>query len=405
MRQTWRWFGPRDLVSIDDMMQAGVEGVVSALHHVPTGAVWTSEEVAKRQAEIGRMKDGSPSGLKWEVVESLPVSEDVKKQTGSWREHIANYKTSLRVLRDAGIEVICYNFMPVLDWTRTNLAWRLPNGATCMRFDLNDFAAFDIHILARPGAAEDYPREVAEDAKRRFEAMDNATRQALARNVVFGLPGAAEHFTLEDVRAHLAEYAAISEERLRGHLINFLAEVTPVAQELGLRLCCHPDDPPFSLLGLPRVMSTEADYRKVMAAVDLPANGITLCTGSLGARPDNDLPGMMDRLGDRVHFLHLRNVQRQSGDVMGSFYEAEHLGGGTDMVAMIAAVLREESRRRAAGRSDHRIPFRPDHGQDILDDLGRKAQPGYPAIGRLKGLAELRGIMTALQHPVEGIRP
>jgi mannonate dehydratase len=405
MRQTWRWFGPRDLVSIDDMMQAGVEGVVSALHHVPTGAVWTAEEVAKRQAEIGRMRDGSPSGLKWEVVESLPVSEDIKKQTGSWREHIANYKTSLRVLRDAGIEVICYNFMPVLDWTRTDLAWRLPNGATCMRFDLNDFAAFDIHILARPGASESYPPEVVEDAKRRFEAMDDAARQALARNVVFGLPGAAEHFTLEDVRGHLAEYAAISEERLRSHLIDFLAEVTPVAQDLGLRLCCHPDDPPFSLLGLPRVMSTEADYRKVMAAVDLPANGITLCTGSLGARPDNDLPGMMDRLGDRVHFLHLRNVQRQSSDIMGSFYEAEHLGGGTDMVAMIAAVLREEGRRRAAGRPDCSIPFRPDHGQDILDDLGRKAQPGYPAIGRLKGLAELRGIMTALQHPVEGSDP
>ena len=405
MRQTWRWFGPRDLVSIDDMMQAGVEGVVSALHHVPTGAVWTGEEVKKRQAEIGRMKDGNPSGLKWEVVESLPVSEDIKKQKGSWREHIANYKTSLKVLRDAGIEVICYNFMPVLDWTRTDLAWRLPNGATCMRFDLNDFAAFDIHILARPGAVENYPPEVVEDAKRRFEAMDDAARQALARNVVFGLPGAAEHFTLEDVRGHLAEYAAISEERLRSHLIDFLGEVTPVAQDLGLRLCCHPDDPPFSLLGLPRVMSTEADYRKVMETVDLPANGITLCTGSLGARPDNDLPGMMDRLGDRVHFLHLRNVQRQSGDIMGSFYEAEHLGGGTDMVAMIAAVLREENRRRTAGRSDCSIPFRPDHGQDILDDLGRKAQPGYPAIGRLKGLAELRGIMTALQHPVEGIHP
>ena len=405
MRQTWRWFGPRDLVSVDDMMQAGVEGVVSALHHVPTGAAWTREEVEKRQAEIGRMKDGAPSGLKWEVVESLPVSEDIKKQKGAWREHIANYKTSLGVLRDAGIEVICYNFMPVLDWTRTDLSWRLPNGATCMRFDLNDFAAFDIHILARPGAAEDYPAEVVEDARRRFEAMDDAARQALARNVVFGLPGAAEHFTLEDVRGHLAEYAAISEDRLRNHLVDFLAEVTPVAQELGLRLCCHPDDPPFSLLGLPRVMSTEADYRKVMAAVDLPASGITLCTGSLGARRDNDLPGMMDRLGDRVHFLHLRNVQRQSDDIMGSFYEAEHLGGGTDMVAMIAAVLREEGRRRAAGRSDCSIPFRPDHGQDILDDLGRKAQPGYPAIGRLKGLAELRGIMTALQHPLEGIHP
>ncbi len=403
MRQTWRWFGPKDLVSVDDMMQAGVEGVVSALHHLPTGAVWAREEVDKRQAEIGRMRDGSPSGLKWEVVESLPVSEDIKKQKGSWRDHIANYKTSLKVLRDAGIEVICYNFMPVLDWTRTDLAWRLPNGATCMRFDLTDFAAFDIHILARPVAAEDYPADVVADAARRFVAMDDAARQALARNVVFGLPGAAEHFTLEDVRGHLAEYAAISEDQLRTHLIDFLSEVAPVAQDLGLRLCCHPDDPPFSLLGLPRVMSTEADYRKVMAAVDLPASGITLCTGSLGVRPDNDLPGMMDRLGDRVHFLHLRNVRRETDGLMGSFYEAEHLGGGTDMVAMIAAVLREEARRRKAGRADCNIPMRPDHGQDILDDLGRKAQPGYPAIGRLKGLAELRGIMTALEHPVEGI--
>lgn len=403
MRQTWRWFGPKDLVSVDDMMQAGVEGVVSALHHLPTGAVWAREEVDKRQAEIGRMRDGSPSGLKWEVVESLPVSEDIKKQKGSWRDHIANYKTSLKVLRDAGIEVICYNFMPVLDWTRTDLAWRLPNGATCMRFDLTDFAAFDIHILARPGAPEDYPADVVADAARRFVAMDDAAHQALARNVVFGLPGAAEHFTLEDVRGHLAEYAAISEDQLRTHLIDFLSEVAPVAQDLGLRLCCHPDDPPFSLLGLPRVMSTEVDYRKVMAAVDLPASGITLCTGSLGVRPDNDLPGMMDRLGDRVHFLHLRNVRRETDGLMGSFYEAEHLGGGTDMVAMIAAVLREEARRRKAGRADCNIPMRPDHGQDILDDLGRKAQPGYPAIGRLKGLAELRGIMTALEHPVEGI--
>lgn len=405
MRQTWRWFGPKDLVSVDDMMQAGVEGVVSALHHVPTGAAWTPEEVEQRQTEIGRMKNGSPSGLKWEVVESLPVSEDIKKQKGAWREHIAHYKSSLKVLRDAGIEVICYNFMPVLDWTRTDLAWRLPNGATCMRFDLNDFAAFDIHILARPGAVEDYPPEVVGEASRRFAAMDEKTCRALARNVVFGLPGAAEHFTLEDVRTHLAEYAAISEDQLRAHLIDFLAEVAPVAQDLGLRLCCHPDDPPFSLLGLPRVMSTEDDYRKMMAAVDLPASGITLCTGSLGARPDNDLPGMMDRLGDRVHFLHLRNVRRESQGIMGSFYEAEHLGGGTDMVAVIAAALREEERRRAGGRSDCSIPFRPDHGQDILDDLTRSAQPGYPAIGRLKGLAELRGIMTALQHPVEGIRP
>ena len=404
MRQTWRWFGPKDLVSVDDMMQAGVEGVVSALHHVPTGAPWTAAEVSRRQSEIGRMKDGTPSGLRWEVVESLPVSEDIKKQKGAWREHIANYKTSLAVLRDAGIAVICYNFMPVLDWTRTDLAHRLRNGATCMRFDFTDFAAFDIHILARPGAAGDYPETVREEAARRHAGMDEAARSALARNVVFGLPGAAERFTLEDVRAHLAEYSGVSPERLRANLIDFLAEVAPVAQSLGLRLCCHPDDPPFPLLGLPRVMSTEADYAAVLNAVDVPANGITLCSGSLGARPDNDLPGMMRRLGPRVHFLHLRNVTRESAEIRGSFHEAEHLGGGTDMVALIAEVLREEARRRAEGRADVSIPMRPDHGQDILDDLGRKAQPGYPAIGRLKGLAELRGIMTALAHPAEGLR-
>lgn len=404
MRQTWRWFGPKDLVSIDDMMQAGVEGVVSALHHIPTGAVWTAEEIARRQALIGVMKDGSPSGLKWEVVESLPVSEDIKKQKGDWRAHLEAWKASMRALRAAGIEVICYNFMPVLDWTRTDLAWRLPNGATCMRFDLTDFAAFDIHILARPGAAEDFPESVVAEAGRRFAAMSEADKAALAKNVVFGLPGAAESFSLDDVRSHLAEYDRLSPETLRSHMIDFLSEVTPLAQELGVRLCCHPDDPPFALLGLPRVMSTEGDYRAVLDAVDLSANGVTLCSGSLGARPDNDLPGMMARLADRVHFLHLRNVTRESEGIMGSFHEAEHLGGGTDMVALIAAVLREERRRRAEGRADHQIPFRPDHGQDILDDLKRKAQPGYPSIGRLKGLAELRGIMTALDHPVEGLR-
>ncbi|GGH50433.1 mannonate dehydratase [Frigidibacter albus] len=404
MRQTWRWFGPKDLCSINDMRQAGVEGVVSALHHIPTGAVWSPAEIARRQDEIGRMKDGSPSHLAWEVVESLPVSEDIKKQKGDWRAHLETWKTSMRNLREAGIEVICYNFMPVLDWTRTDLAWRLPTGGTCMRFDLIDFAAFDIHILARPGAAEDFTPEVTEEANRRFADMSEDRKLALARNVVFGLPGAAENFSLEDVRRHLAEYASVSADRLRGHLVDFLAEVTPLAQDLGVRLCCHPDDPPFPLLGLPRVMSLEADYRAVMQAVDIPANGITLCSGSLGARPDNDLPGMMDRLGDRVHFLHLRNVLRESADVKGSFHEAEHLGGGTDMVALIAAVLREERRRKAAGRADVSIPMRPDHGQDILDDLGRQAQPGYPSIGRLKGLAELRGIMTALEHPVEGLR-
>ncbi|TCO71315.1 mannonate dehydratase [Rhodovulum euryhalinum] len=396
MRQTWRWFGPRDLVPIDHVAQAGAEGIVTALHHVPTGAVWTPDEIARRQAEVAVMADGSPSGLAWDVVESLPVSEDIKRQTGAWRAHLAAYRQSLENLAAAGIEVICYNFMPVLDWTRTDLAWRLPNGATCMRFDLADFAAFDLHILARPGAAEDYDAALRDEAARRFAAMDDDRRTHLARNVVFGLPGAAERFSLEDVRAQLALYDGIGPDRLRAHLIDFLAEVAPTAERLGLRLCCHPDDPPVPLLGLPRVMSTEADFRAVTRAVDLPANGITLCSGSLGARPDNDLPGMMERLGERVHFLHLRNVKRESPDIRGSFHEAEHLGGDTDMVALVEAALREEARRRKAGRADWSIPFRPDHGQDILDDLGRRAQPGYPSIGRLKGLAELRGIIAAL---------
>lgn len=400
MRQTWRWFGPKDLTSIDDMRQAGVEGVVSALHHVPTGEIWTKDEILLRQAQIGHMKDGAPSRLAWEVVESLPVSEDIKRQTGDWKTHIANWKASMINLSRAGIEVICYNFMPVLDWTRTDLAFRLDSGATCMRFDLIDFAAFDIHILQRKGASESFPSDVAQAADQRFVTMSDARREELAANTVYGLPGAAENFTLADVRDHLAKYDSISPDRLRSHLIDFLSEVSPLAEELGMRLCCHPDDPPFPLLGLPRVMSTEADYRRIIEAVDIPSNGITLCTGSLGTRRDNDLPGMMDRLGNRVHFLHLRNVTIEDAGQYGSFHEAGHLEGGTDMVAMVAAILAEERQRKAAGRKDWQIPFRPDHGQDILDDLGRRGQPGYPSIGRLKGLAELRGIMTALEHPL-----
>jgi mannonate dehydratase len=399
MRQTWRWFGPDDLVSVDDMLQAGVEDVVSALHHIPSGDLWTAEEINRRKADIAQMKDGQPSGLAWEVVESLPVSEDIKKQKGAWREHIANYKQSLRNIAEAGIEVVCYNFMPVLDWTRTDLAWRLSHGGTCMRFDYAEFAAFDIHVLGRDGAKNDFPAEIIEQAGRLHAAMDDDQRRRLAANIAFGLPGSAEHMTLDGLSQHLSEYGSISADQLRGHFTAFLEEVIPAAQEAGVRMCCHPDDPPFPLLGLPRIMSTEADYAATLEAVDLPANGITLCSGSLGARPDNDLPGMMQRLGDRVHFLHLRNVKRDTADIRGSFHEAEHLGGDTDMVALIAAVLAEEARRRDAGRADHSIPMRPDHGQDILDDLNRRAQPGYPAIGRLKGLAELRGIMTALSHP------
>ncbi|MFC0202248.1 mannonate dehydratase [Paracoccus rhizosphaerae] len=399
MKQTWRWFGPKDLVSIDDMLQAGVEGVVTALHHVPTGEVWQPAEIEERQARLAVMKDGSPSGLTWDVVESLPVSEDIKRQTGDWKRHIDNWKTSMRNLRAAGLEVICYNFMPILDWTRTDLAYRLRNGATCMRFDAIDFAAFDLFILDRRGATEGYVPEIVEKARDRLATMNDARRQELTGNVVFGLPGAAERMTLDDVKTHLAHYDRITPDQLRAHLIDFLAEVTPLAEELGMRLCCHPDDPPFPLLGLPRIMSTEADYKAVMDAVDLRANGITLCTGSLGARADNDLPGMMSRLGDRVHFLHLRNVALEEAHLGGSFHEAAHLEGNTDMVVMIAAILAEEARRQAEGRADCQIPMRPDHGQDILDDQNRKAQPGYPAIGRLKGLAELRGIAAALAHP------
>ena len=399
MRQTWRWFGPHDLTTIDDIIQSGAEGVVSALHHVPNGVVWTPEEIARRQHQIATRTDGSPSGLNWDVVESLPISEDIKKQTGDWRAHIASYRTSMEHLAEAGIAVICYNFMPVLDWTRTALRWRLPHGGTCMRFDINDFAAFDIHILARSGASADYTPEIVEEAAMRFALLDEAGRTTLARSVTMGLPGSTDSMSLDDMHAHLAQYGAISADQLRRHFIDFLEQVVPLAEELGLRLCCHPDDPPFPLLGLPRIMSSAADYRAVLDAVDSPANGMTLCSGSLGARPDNDLPAIMAEFGPRVHFLHLRNIKRESPDIKGSFHEAEHLQGDTDMVALIAAILAEERRRKAEGRADWQIPMRPDHGQDILDDLGRTtAQPGYPTIGRMKGLAELRGITRALEH-------
>ena len=403
MRQTWRWFGPHDLASTDDMVQSGVEGVVTALHHIPNGDVWTPVEIERRQHEIARLKDGSPSGLCWEVVESLPVSEDIKKQKGDFRAHFEAYRQSLENLASAGIEIVCYNFMPVLDWTRTDLTWRLPHGGRCMRFDLTDFAAFDIFILERHGARADYPQQMVDEAGRRFEDMDDQRRQALTANVTAGLPGANQNLSLQGVRDHLDQYGHITAERLRTHFIAFLHEVVPTAERLGLRLCCHPDDPPFALLGLPRIMSTEADYRTMLDAVDSPANGMTLCSGSLGARPDNDLPAMMQRLGSRVHFLHLRNVRRDAKDLRGSFHESEHLNGDVDMVALIAAVVREEARRKAEGRSDHQIPMRPDHGQDILDDLGRRGQPGYPTIGRMRGLAELRGVMQAFTHPQYGI--
>jgi mannonate dehydratase len=402
MRQTWRWFGPVDKVTLADARQAGVEGIVTALHHVSTGAMWTAEEIEKRQREVAFHPDGSMTHLAWEVVESLPVSEAIKTQTGEWRAHIVHYRRSLDNLARAGIPVICYNFMPVLDWTRTDLGWQVPHGGRAMRFDLADFAAFDVHVLKRKGAAESYSEPIKAEAAKRFAKLDDAQQRKLAANIVAGLPGTQEHWTLDSVAAHLATYDRIGPDRLRKNLIDFLAEVAPHAEKLGLRLCCHPDDPPFPLLGLPRVMSTLADYRAVLDAVDVPANGVTFCTGSLGARPDNDLPAMVKDLAPRIHFVHLRNVTRDSEEVPCSFFEDEHLAGQADMVAVIAALLAEERRRKKEGRADVEIPMRPDHGQDILDDLKRGAQPGYPAIGRLKGLAELRGVMTTLNHPTFG---
>jgi mannonate dehydratase len=397
MRHVWRWFGPVDKVTIADARQAGAQGIVSALHHVPHGAVWLPAEIENRQREVASLPDGSSSDLNWEIVESLPVSEAIKTQVGEWRSHIASYKTSLENLARAGISVICYNFMPVLDWTRTDLAWRLPHGGTTMRFDLVDFAAFDIHILKRKRALGDYTPKIASEAERRYARMDDVARKVLARSVNSGLPGSTEDTSLDGLAAQLSNYDRIDATILRRHFVDFLAEVVPTAERLGLRLCCHPDDPPFPLLGLPRVMSTEADYRYILDAVDSPANGATLCTGSLGARSDNDLPGMIGRLGPRIHFAHLRNVRKEEPGTPCSFHEDEHLAGDTDMVAVVAALLHEEARRKKEGRPDAVIPMRPDHGQDILDDLTRGAQPGYPAIGRLKGLAELRGVEHAIR--------
>lgn len=392
MRHTWRWFGPVDQVSLRDAAQAGATGIVSALHHIPTGDVWPEDEIAKRHAEI------RAAGLIWDVVESVPVSEAIKTQTGDWRDHIANWSETLRRLADSGIRTVCYNFMPVLDWTRTDLRWETRGGARAMRFDLPDFVAFDIHILQRPDAAADYSEALAAEAAKRFAAFSPERIADLGRNIGAGLPGSADGYTLDQLREKLAAYDGIDADRLRQHLVDFLTEVVPVAEQVGINICAHPDDPPWPLLGLPRILSTEADYRHILDAVPSRANGVTFCTGSLGARGDNDLPAMVGRLADRIHFVHLRNVTREAEATPCSFFEDEHLEGGTDMVAVIDALLAEEARRCAEGRADHEIPMRPDHGQEILDDLKRGAQPGYPAIGRLKGLAELRGIERALTH-------
>ena len=393
MRETWRWFGPPDPITLAEVVQTGAVGIVSALHHVPSGVAWRADEVAARKAEI------AAAGLTWDVIESIPVSESIKTRSGPWRAHVDAWIESLRAVAAAGgPRVICYNFMPVLDWTRTDLRHPVKGGGTAMRFDLTDFAVFDLFLLRREGAEADYPDTVREVAARRAGTMDDAEAEALAANITAGLPGSMESWTLEDVRARLADYRGMGAEDLRASLIDFLRDVVPVAEELGLRLCCHPDDPPFPLLGLPRVMSTLEDYLAVLDAVQSDASGATFCTGSLGVRRDFDPVAFVEALGPRIHFAHLRNTTRDPGEGLRvGFEESAHRAGDTDMVATIRALLAEEARRRAEGCADAEIPMRPDHGHDLLDDLKRRGQPGYPLIGRMRGLAELRGVMAALR--------
>lgn len=399
MRQTWRWFGPADEITITEIRQTGAEGIVSALHHVPSGDVWSVEEIKRRQSEITH-PNGSHSTLSWDVVESLPVSESIKSQSGSYKEHFASYKESLENLADCGLSTICYNFMPVLDWTRTVLTHPLEHGGTTMLFDLLDFVAFDLFILKRANAVDDYSEAFQEMARERFAEMDDDAKSLLARNVVAGLPGANDNWTLDEVQSHLDRYNSMSAEQLRSNLVDFLSEVVPLAEELGIRLCCHPDDPPFPLLGLPRVMSNENDYQYIMDAVDSPSSGVTFCTGSLGVAEQFDPVQFIKNLGNRIHFVHLRNTMRHepTDGNRCSFYESEHLDGDTNLVLTIQALLDEEKRRRIEGRSDHEIPMRPDHGQSLISDLDRPMMPGYPLIGRLRGLAELRGVMMGLNE-------
>ncbi|MDA8870019.1 mannonate dehydratase [Rhizobiaceae bacterium] len=400
MKQTWRWFGPADPIKIGDLLQIGVEGVVTALHDKLPGAVWTVKDIQQRQQEVATLADGRPSGLAWDVVESLPVSESIKTQTGNWQEHIDAYNESLHNLAECGLRTVCYNFMPVLDWTRTSLRSVMPHGGAAMRFDVIDFAVFDVHLLRRKNARADYDHNIAELAEARFRTMPREDLVALESNIVAGLPGSNDRWTLADVRALLDTYRTVDADQLRANLVAFLEQVVPTAQQLEVNLCCHPDDPPFSLMGLPRVMSRFDDYGRIMKSVDVPQNGITLCTGSLGVNPSLNFAKFITEWGHRIHFVHLRNTMREGPRNRGmhSFFEAEHLGGDTDMVAVVRALMDEEDRRRATGRTDSTIPMRPDHGQEILDDLTRHSLPGYPLVGRARGLAELRGVMTALGH-------